>query len=350
MTGNGIIRVGEIGEQDLVVWQGFVDRMPDAGCLHHAAWYEVLRDAYRVRPYFLMATESDGDPVGILPLYHSRSIFTGPHVSSLEDGVLAARPAVAAALLGAARALRDRLDAKYLQIRGGAIDEPAPITIPTVRTSIHTSRPAEELWSAIKKKTRWAVRQAEKQPIAVERDAELRQLDAFYRLYAAHLHELGTPVMGRDVFHSLRNRLGPKRLRLYLVRYRDRLVGGMLCIINVDRWTNYYAIVRPIEEVEFANYLLYWHVIRDASARGVGRFDMGRSTPESNVHLFKRKWGGLDVQTPYHFYPRPGARVRDVGLQGLRRGSGLPQRLWSMLPLALCNRLGPLLRKSLPFI
>jgi serine/alanine adding enzyme len=337
-------------ESDLPAWQDFVDRAPGASCMHHVGWLSVLKSAYWVTPYFLIATSAAGDVQGILPLYHSRSPLTGPYVSSLEDGALANDADTVHALMSEARAVRDRTRAGYLQIRGGPIDEPAPLTQPTVRTFITTSQPAESLWSAVKKKDRWAVRQAEKQPIRVEHDPGQRGLEDFYRTYAEHMHELGTPVMGLDAFRAMRTYLGTERLRLYLVKHGERLLGGMLCIVQADRWTDYYAIVRPSDDTKFANYLLYWFVIRDASARGVSRLDLGRSTPDSNVHLFKRKWGGTDVEVPYHFYPARNAPLRDVGLQQLKRGKGLPQRIWSRLPLALCNRLGPLLRKQLPFI
>jgi serine/alanine adding enzyme len=318
--------------------------------MHHAGWFRVLENAYWVKPYFLMATSAAGDVRGILPLYHSRSPLTGPHVSSLEDGALAYDTNTVHALMNEARAVRDRARASYLQIRGGPIDQPAPLTQLTVRTFITTSQPAETLWSAVKKKSRWAVRQAEKQSIRVEYDPGQRGLEDFYRTYAEHMHDLGTPVMGLDVFRAMRTHLGTEQLRLYLVKHGKRLLGGMLCIVQANRWTDYYAIVRPTDKTEFANYLLYWHVIRDASACGVSRLDLGRSTPDSNVHLFKRKWGGVDVEVPYHFYPAQNARLRDVGLQQLKRDNGLPQRIWSRLPLALCNRLGPLIRKQLPFI
>jgi len=350
MTSQADIAVRELARQDLEAWQGFVDSMPDAGGMHHAGWYEVLGDAYWVTPHFLMAMNRDGRIVGVLSLYHSRSLVTGPYLSSLEDGVLAARSDAVHALLEAARGLRDRLRARYLQVRGGAIDGAAATAMPTVRTFLATGQPADHLWSAIKKKTRWAIRQAEKQPLVVEQDADLRELPAFHRIYAEHVHALGTPVMGVDGLHALRHRLGTRRLRLYLVRHRGSLIGGMLCIVNAGRWMDYLALVRPNKEVPFANYLLYWHVIRDASICGVPRFDMGRSTPDSNVHLFKRKWGGFDVETPYYFYPTPGMRAGDMGLQRLKAGRGLPQRVWSHLPLSLCNRVGPLLRKQLPFI
>jgi hypothetical protein len=66
--------------------------------------------------------------------------------------------------------------------------------------------------------------------------------------------------------------------------------------------------------------------------------------------LFKRKWGGCDVEFPYQFYASASGVARDRGLPRIPEGNGLAQRVWSHLPLILCNKLGPLLRKQLPFI
>jgi FemAB-related protein (PEP-CTERM system-associated) len=344
------IRVRAARPGDLVKWQHFVDAAPDAGALHHAGWHGVLRDAYWVEPYFLMAVDASDTLRGVLPLYHSRSPITGAHLSSLEGGVLAAESEVAAALLGEARALRDRLGVRYLQVRGGAVDQPAPVSISKLDTFIDTTKPLETLWSAVKKKTRWGVRQAEKQDLRVTLNAGLDGLEEFYRVYAAHMRDLGTPVMGLDAFRAIRRHLGPQRLRLYLIRNGTRLIGGMLCVLNGTRWTDYYAVVRGDKDIEFANYLLYWHVIRDASAGGATRLSFGRSAPNSNVHLFKRKWGGEDVPFVYHFYPKAAIANNPAGLYATDGRSGLLQEIWSRLPLAVCNRVGPLLRKQLPFI
>jgi len=101
------LRVRAAQPDDLGAWQRFVDSTPNAGCMHHAGWYGVLRDAYRVTPHFWMATDANDNIHGILPLYHSRSLLTGSHISSLEDGALAVRPTAARILLAAARELRD---------------------------------------------------------------------------------------------------------------------------------------------------------------------------------------------------------------------------------------------------
>src|SRR5262245_2365395 len=185
-------RVRSATAQDLRAWQRYIDSMPNAGCMHHSGWYGVLRDAYWVTPYFLIAHRGERIQ-GVLPLYFSRSPLTGAHVSSLEDGALTSSPEATAALLAEARRLRDRLGANYLQIRGGAVDQAGPIAQSTVRTFVGTVKPAKELWSAVKKKTRWGIRQAEKQNIVIERDAGLENLQQFYRIYADHMRELGTP-------------------------------------------------------------------------------------------------------------------------------------------------------------
>lgn len=318
--------------------------------MHHAGWFLVLRDAFRVTPRYLLALDSSGAIQGILPAYYSRSWLAGSHISSLEDGVLARAPNIAGALLSQARALRDACGAQYLQIRGGPVDGASCSSVPTIRTVITTDQPTDVLWAAIRKKTRWALRQAEKQPLRIEYDSRLEGLADFYVVYSTHMRDLGTPVIGFDAFHAIRAHLGAGRLRLYLVKYNGGLIGGMVCIANGDRWTDYFAAVRLTPEIEFANYLLYWHVIRDAAQLGISRLDLGRSTPGSGVHLFKRKWGGVDAEVRYRFYVAPNARPRDLGLRRLKGGKGLPQRLWSHLPLPVSNRLGPLLRKQLPFI
>ncbi len=148
-----------VSEADLPAWQDFVDRNREAGCMHHAGWYGVLRDACWVTPYFLMAINEQGAIEGILPTYFSSSPLTGRHISSFEDGVLAATTEAANALLTEARSLRDRTGSRYLQIRGGASIGP-PTSSSRLCAPSSRQRHQLSIWAAVQKKTRWAVRQA----------------------------------------------------------------------------------------------------------------------------------------------------------------------------------------------
>ena len=204
------IRVRLANDADLPAWQRFVDRMPHAGCMHHAGWYAVLRDSCWVKPYFLIGEDArSGDFAGVLPLYHSCSPLTGSHLSSLPQGVLAEDGRTVAALLQHARTLRDLIGAKYLELRGGPLDHPGDQASPTIRTLINTSQPPEVLWSAIKKKTRWAIRQAEKAAIHIDHDVTLAGMEDLYWTYAEHMRKFGTPVMGIGFFRAIRAQLGP---------------------------------------------------------------------------------------------------------------------------------------------
>ena len=299
------MRVRLATDGDLAAWQKFVDGNDAAGCMHHAGWYGVLREACWVTPYFLMAVNDQGTIEGILPTYFSRSPLTGRHISSLEDGVLAPSAEAATALLTEARSLRDRTRSRYLQIRGGMVDREAEITQPTVRTIIETAKPVEKLWTAVKKKTRRAVRQAEQQDLCIEHDAELARLSDFYAAYAAHMRDLGTPVFGFDMFAAIVKHLGRDRLRLYIVRHEGASDRGH---VVHRQWPPLDGLLRDRPSVAGDRIcqlpaLLACH--SRCLANGVVRLDLGRSTPDSNVHLFKRKWRGSDIEVPYHFYLGP---------------------------------------------
>jgi hypothetical protein len=315
--------------------------------MHHAAWLGVLQDASHVRPLFLAAYEGD-NVVGVMPGYISRSPLTGAHYTTLDGGPLVAHEGARSALLG--KVLEKQNGLKYVQIRGGAPAELHAVSVvPTVHTLITTGGGIDSAWSAIKPKTRWAIRQAEKEPLSIERDESLQLIDVFYSLYAAHMRALGTPVFSRELFRAMRRHLGPEKLRLYVLRHRGTPIGGMLCVVHGRRWTDLYAIVRREDAPEFANYLLYWHVIRDAAERGISELDLGRSMPRSNVHLFKRKWGGRDEAVPYVYYSREQSTTK-FGMLDTNREKGAAQKLWAKMPVGFCNLVGPIIRRDLPFL
>lgn len=350
MNGSSAITVSRVTRSNLREWQTFVDGSPDAGPLHQAGWYDVLTSATAVKPVFLLARDESGDICGILPCYISKSVFTGSHVSSLEGGALAKNAEALYALETAARDMLNEPGVGYVQIRGGPIVAEPAATLRTVHTVIETAKGSDALWNVVQAKTRWGVRKAQQQELVVESDPSLAELDAFYDLYAIHMRELGTPVFSRQFFLAMRSYLGPERLRLYLIRYQGTLIGGMLCVVHGAGWTDLYAIVRRSAETEYANYLLYWHVIEDAAKHEVRRFDLGRSAPGSNVHQFKQKWRGTDVDVSYSFYTAVGRDSEQLGLLREAREKGLRERVWSQLPLTFCNFVGPLIRRQLPFL
>jgi glycosyltransferase 2 family protein len=332
-------------ERDLDQWQEYVRRRAPCNPMLDSAWYRVLGDAFSVERTFIICWRDDSCIAGVVPLYVSRNPFTC-HVTNLEDGWHADDEGSANALLEAAKSVAAERRARYVLLRRaeplcGAADR----IVPTVRRIIDTSRPAETILATVKKKNRWSIRQAVANGFTVEMDESLQRLDVFYRLYARHMRDLGTPVMSPVFMQSLKTHFGPPRLKLFFVCREGREIGGMLCIAAADLWLNMYAVVRKELMAQYPNYLLYWHAIERAANEGVSHFDLGRSRPSSPTHFFKTKWPGADREVPHCYF---GAGI-PAAVDRIRERSSLFQRGWKHVPLPVANWLGPKMRNQLPF-
>ena len=119
----------------------FVDRNREAGCMHHAGWYGVLRDAFWVTPFFLMAINEQGAVEGILPAYFSGGGLTGRHISSFEGSVADFYDCGGARAIDEARWGSETGPGwrRYLRISSVVVDEPAGGVGRTVRASTSNS-------------------------------------------------------------------------------------------------------------------------------------------------------------------------------------------------------------------
>jgi hypothetical protein len=338
------------GERDLDEWQAFAATQAPENAMLDAAWYRVLGDAFSVERFFLMCRDGTGRIAGLAPLYFSRSPFAGHHLASLDEGWCARDGTAAASLLKEAMSLRNSLGARYLVLRGAdGVSVHADRVVPYVHRIIDTAQPTEAILREIRKKSRLRyIRRASDNGFTVDEDRDLTRIDIFYRLYARHMRDLGTPVMSIAYMRALKRHFGAARLKLFFVCRGGRELGGMLCLASPSGWLDMYAVVGKELLTQYPNYLLYWHVIETAANAGVPRFDLGRSRPESNAHLFKSKWPGSDRQV-LHGYFADDTRAIPDRLERIREQDSFLQRGWKHMPIPLANFLGPKLRDQLPF-
>jgi hypothetical protein len=93
------------------------------------------------------------------------------------------------------------------------------------------------------------------------------------------------------------------------------------------------------------NMLLYWAFMERMIKREMRVFDFGRCTPDSGTHAFKRQWGGVDVALPWAQWSAREVTSTPSPSQPAYR---LAIACWRLLPLAITNRLGPIIAKRLP--
>lgn len=331
-------------------WQRFVDEHPFAHPMHHWGWHEVLAEASSVKPIFLVAREGNGKVQGILPAYYSNSVIYGSHVSTFEGGVLARSGETGLALMRHLESISSTLRSRYLLVRGScnSDDREPTFSVEFVNTKVNTAINEKEIWNGLKKKTRWYVRQGEKQKFSVRLGADRNDVAQFYRVYAKHVHRLGTPVFGSNFMSAIVTHLGSSRVRLLLVEDSSEVIGGMLIVLGNKCWLDLYAIIDYRYRDTGVNYLLYWTAIKLACREGAQALNLGRSAIDGGVHAFKRKWSDDDELLKYDYYCYGQQTARESGnhYYGKRTFS---QRCWSFLPLSVANRVGPIIRRGVPF-
>ena len=219
-------------------WDEFVSTHPAGTFFHQWKWREVIASAFGYEPYYLMA-EDGGKPAGVLPLFLVRSLLFGRSLVALPlavyGGVVAGTLEAETLLIQKAMAIANDVGAKYLELRGNPyldreLKAPDGASETAIKqkdlyvTFIGEIDPSDEAnFNRIPRKQRRMVRQGEKHGLkAVIDNSRLRE---FYKVYAASVRNLGTPVYGYPYFEKLVKSFG-EALQSFLDRAQRQGRGG----------------------------------------------------------------------------------------------------------------------------
>ena len=326
----------------------YVEAHPGATLYHLSAWQRIVAETLGHTPHDLIAY--DGDRViGVLPLVLMRSRLFGRLLVSLpfvnSGGVLADSPEAERALVAKAVALAEREGVEHLELRH-VEDRPLGLVTRAHKVTFRLGLPKDpdRLWAGFPAKLRSQIRKPEKEGL-VARVGGAEELDAFYRVFAANMRDLGTPVLPRRFFETILERL-PEAARVVVVRRGPMpLAAAVLLSFHGEIEVPWASSLRRYNALG-ANMLCYWTALRHAAETGHRRFDFGRSTPDSGTARFKAQWGAEAVPLHWHYWLAPGRTLPDVS-QANPRFSRIAQ-LWQRLPLALANRIGPRIIRHVP--
>ena len=345
----GQIEVSPFAEGDRAGWDRFLAGADDATLFHELAWGDAAAAAYGHRPVRLLARRG-GEIVGVLPMTEvAGPLFGRALVStaySVGGGALARDGAVHAALVDSAVAEAELRKASRVELRGGA----APAGW-AAREGLHEgyarsladSDDAELL--AVPRKRRAEIRkglQAESEGrMTVRHDAGT---DAFWRLYAVSLRNLGTPVFPLRCAPALAAAFGD-RCVCPLVEVEGAPAFSVMSFVHRDCVMPYYAGVTPLARAAKAADFGYFAIMREARARGLRRFDFGRSKVGSPHADYKKSWGFVSTPIVYHLHMAAGRPAPDLSPTNPK--FELMSRLWRRLPQPVANALGPVVAREL---
>lgn len=332
-------------------WDDFVDADPDGTIFHKLAWRKIIEATFSYTPYYLLA-ERGSEICGVLPLFHVRSIFSGNALIStpfaVYGGILAVDFTAASMLLEAAKEYAHQLGAEYIELRERSLKPHEQLQ---TRDSLYVTflrrieKSAEANFQILPREARRLVRKAEAAGLMGRPGRRTEDLKAFYHIYAASVRNLGTPVFSYRLFENCLNFL-QEDADLLLIYHQEKPVAGVLSFYYRDTVLPYYGGALPEEKAPSPNNYMYWHLMREAGARGFSWFDFGRSKSETGAYNFKRHMGFEPAPLHYQYYLTNGVAIPNNNPTNPK--FRLAIETWRRLPLALTKMLGPKLVKAFP--
>lgn len=337
--------VDSVADSDL---SAFLASHPAATPFHTAAWGRAIEQATGHVWHIIGARDNTGILIGALPVHHVRSrLFGNALVSSgfaVGGGILVSDERAIAPLADAAVALAAELGVDTIELRGAVqpdgwmIDSDSHLGF--VRP-LAVDQDAELL--AIPRKHRAEVRKALANGLSVETGQGRSDRAAHYATYATSVRNLGTPVFPRKLFAAVLDQFGDAA-DILTVRHNDDAVASVLSLYWKGAVMPYWGGGTREARALRANEMMYFSLMDHARARGMERFDFGRSKVGSGPAAYKCNWGFVPEPLSYTRWSATG-QVRDMNPTSAKYRAMV--RVWQHLPIGVANVIGPFIARQL---
>jgi len=331
--------------------EAWLDSQSAATPFHRPVWVRAVAQGTGNGALALLA-ERCGEICGYLPFTAVHSPIFGAVLASsgfaVGGGVIAAGEAECDLLFAAAEELAARLSIPSIELRGGDLPQGRPGW--STRTDSHCGFIAplaaddEAQLLTIPRKQRAEVRKGLEQDLTVTTGSAAADRKAHYAVYAESVRNLGTPVFPRGLFDAVLDSFG-EDADILTVWHAGAPVASVLSLYHAGAVMPYWGGGVWAARRLRANDRMYYELMLHARRRGCERFDFGRSKTGSGAHDFKRNWGFEPVPLSYASWTADGQEKRDADPTSTRHA--LQIAVWKRLPLAVANRLGPLIARGL---
>lgn len=331
-------------------WDDFVLRHPESTSYHRASAVAIGQRAFGLETFYLSAADAEGNLAGVLPLVEQSSLLFGRFLSSVPfftyGGILARDAQAAAALAAAAGELGQARRAKHVELRHSAPLADLPLADRTDKVSMVLPLPADEaaLSKQLGSKLRSQIKRAEREEPTIHWGGPELLAD-FYQVFAAAMHDLGTPVYPPRFFDVTLDALRGA-IDVLVIRVRGRAEAAAILVRHGERIEVPWAACSAAGKRGALNMRMYWEMLKLCVARGARAFDFGRSTVDSGTYRFKAQWGAQPLQLHWYYWLPQGAAIPKLNQSNPKYE--LASKVWRRLPLWSANLMGPWLVRNLP--
>lgn len=341
-------------------WDAYVSRHPQGTFFHRTGWSRAVQEMFKHQPHHYVV-EQGRRWLGVLPMFLVNGPFLGKNLVSVPysvyGGILASNDAAHEALIQKAGELGKELGIGFVEMRNleqRSGDHPQSDLYVTFRCELPTD-PAEVM-QRIPKKRRAEVRAArEPKAAATKKKRESfgikvtddGTVDELFRLFADNKRRLGSPTLPKKWFQALADEFGKAAVIHRAVEPSGRTIAAVMSFTFKDTVYAYYSGSLPDVNHTGVNNFIYCAIMEWAVENGYRRFDFGRSRADSGPARFKQNMGFVAEPLHYEYLlVGPGAKLPEFHPSNPKLA--MPRRIWSKLPMWMCNRLGARLSRYLP--
>jgi FemAB-related protein (PEP-CTERM system-associated) len=342
-------------------WDSFVSRHPLGTFFHLTGWSRVVGEQFRHQPHHLVV-EQGRRWLGVLPLFLTKSPFLGRNLVSVPyavyGGALADDERAYAALLDRAARLGRETGVGYVELRH-LEQRPGEHARSMLYVTYRCELPerVEEVMARIPKKARAEVRCA-REPAAPAIEGKRREsfgitvtpdgdVDELFALFAENKRRLGSPSLPLRWFRGLGDEFGKAVVIHRAVTPAGRTLAAVMSFCFRDTVYAYYSGSRTDVDHTGVNNWIYCAIMEWAVEQGYRQFDFGRSRADSGPARFKKNMG-FTPQPLHYDYLLLGRGAKLPEFHPSNPKLALPRRIWSRMPLFLCNQLGARLSRYIP--
>lgn len=328
-------------------WDRFAEAQAGFTHFHRWGWKRVMEGALGHRTAYLAARDAADRLEGVLPLVRVESVLFGRFLVSmpfLNYGGPVGTAAAVQALATEAAAMARRDGAKLLELRS-RVELPLALPASHRKITVVLDLPSDPdaLFKRFEAKLRSQVRRPQKEGVTVRFGPD--QVEPFFRVFAHHMRDLGTPTQGRRLFELIAETFGDSAWFGCAWLGDEPVAGGA-----GFRWGSEFEMTWASSLVAHKkiapNMLLYWAFMERAIQEGLTLFNFGRCSPGAGTHKFKLQWGSRDEQL-WWYQDTPGGTPAATPSPDDGAYSWGP-RLWKKLPVGLATALGPHIVRGIP--
>jgi FemAB-related protein (PEP-CTERM system-associated) len=332
-------------------WNTIVKEDSNSTIFHRYEWGSIMETIHNQNFFCLKQRNC------IFPLSYVRSIIFGDRLISMPFGDYGGVSCKNVnlndvnQLISETKKIADELDVDFIEIRA-----PAASYIPFfekngflkrndyITFKLDLQKGKDELWSGLDHKRRNVIRRANEKELVFSEGDNSGALKEFYQLYIRRMKGIGSPPQPFKYFEMLWSEFYPDHLKIPLTHTKDGdTIACGLFLLYRDTIYHLYGASSPEYWELKPNDFLLWNVIERNSGGDYRTLDLGRSRLGSGVYLYKKKWGGTEIQMPYLYYFRKKELKKRQEIQYERFSA-----LWSeYMPIFLSKLIGPWLIKQI---